>query len=256
MTQLQQIQKYLTNNSGRCDDCIGRELKIDRHTVNKICNDSDAIQRKEEMCKGQCSNRAKLLNSLIATKIASESMPLSKTIIATLKGIFSNENTHSRVKLFAELRISHEGWLKIELLHALSARDKITLLPEKDNIDVVVCRDNPNECCLIELKTFPTNYGGAGKPITNFINSVIRDVKKLKAKQKTAEAGLVVWVAYPIPEGKCEQWDCHLAKVNKEAGPPICHQKVDLGGCCYAHMYVHQAFSEVDINDGVRIAGN
>lgn len=174
-------------------------------------------------------------------------MPLIKTIIAALKEIFSNENTHSRLKLFAELRISHEGWLKIELLHALSARDKLTLLPEKDNIDVVVCRDNPNECCLIELKTFPTNYGGAGKPITNFISSVIRDVEKLKAKHETAQTGLVVWVSYPIPKGQ-SKWDDHLARVNNKAGLPICHQKFDLGPCGYAHMYVHQAFSEVDIN--------
>lgn len=180
-------------------------------------------------------------------------MTLSETIVETIGNIFSRDDTISRLKLCAKLRISHEGWLKIELLNALSDEGQLTLFPEKGNVDIVVYKGNSKESCLVELKTFPTNYGGSGKPITNFIKSVIKDIDKLKAKHETAETGMVVWVAYPIPQDNSIWNDSHYSKVYEQAGEPISSKMIKLGNNCHAHLYIHQAFSNASYS--ARIAG-
>src|SRR5207245_5656086 len=76
----------------------------------------------------------------------------------------------ARITVCAANGVSCEGWLKVELLRglvdALGSTDATEILPEAQNVDLTVRR--ASDQVLIELKTFPTNYGGGCKPNTNF----------------------------------------------------------------------------------------
>ncbi len=67
----------------------------------------------------------------------------------------------SRIVVCTAYRMSCEGWLKVELVRGLSEAlleaGDIQILPEEDRVDVVV--QTSENRILVELKTFPTNYG-------------------------------------------------------------------------------------------------
>jgi len=85
---------------------------------------------------------------------------LVDTIIETVvKVVLSGR---SRITVCAANGVSCEGWLKVELLRglvdALGSTDATEILPEAQNVDLTVRR--ASDQVLLELKTFPTNYGG------------------------------------------------------------------------------------------------
>ncbi len=87
----------------------------------------------------------------------------------------------------ARIRKNADGEVLTELTARLLKSDQTAVLPELNRVDLTVTTPTGN--CLIELKTFPTNYGGAGKPITNFIASVVRDLEKLSRMREEKKAG-------------------------------------------------------------------
>lgn len=139
--------------------------------------------------------------------------------------------------------ISCEGWLKVELLNRfilLTDQWNLTdILPEYQNIDLVL-RTHSEEV-LIELKTFPTNYRrGGGKPITNFIDSVISDLNKLSTRSSgnTNITGIAVWMAYLIPEPTPSEWHDHLNRIEEAVGSTLRAERIPLWESNYANLYI------------------
>jgi len=142
----------------------------------------------------------------------------------------------SQIAACARSGASCEGWLKVELSHALDRLPGVVVTPEAHNVDLTIRRGN--DVVLCELKTFPTNYGRAGKPITNFIASVVRDLEKLASRTDERTQGLSIWMAYYIPEPVPPQWPAHLAKVKRAAAEQLHVEKIRLDGPRFAHLYV------------------
>lgn len=145
----------------------------------------------------------------------------------------------SRIRTCSNARVSCEGWLKVELAHAfVNCVPPVDVIPELDNTDLFL--KSGEQEVLVELKTFPTNYGQSGKPITNFIAGVIKDLQKLTQKRTPAQIGLAVWMAYPIPEPKPDQWCTHVHKVKNEAMSTLLDHRVMLSRGWSAHLYIMQ----------------
>jgi len=128
--------------------------------------------------------------------------------------------------------------LKIELLRSFSTLDGVMLHPELGNVDIVLKRKE--ETAFIELKTFPTNYGGGGKPITNFINSVIVDLEKLEKKRADHSGAFVILAAYPIPIKKEQEWEKKMGAIYSTALTTLFAKKIQIGDT-FAHIYFLQA---------------
>lgn len=156
-----------------------------------------------------------------------------------------------KLELCAAYGISCEGWWKIELLSSLSEafreNQSVQLLPEwqwkmkdiprKQSVDIVV-EAGQKRRVLLELKTFPTNYGRSGKPITNFVEGVGRDLVKLAHMRGNGDKGLVAWMAYPVPDSRIGLWKTHVEKVESHASATRCREKVHLWKDVFAHLYV------------------
>ena len=140
-------------------------------------------------------------------------------------------NGLSRIEFCALHRVSCEGWLKVELLQSLSLaiavsnNEDANVRSELDNVDLTIW--TPSQRVLLELKTFPTNYGRGGKPITDFIGKVVKDLEKLSTKRGEA-TGLATWLAYPIPRPEPHYWSGHLRKVEKAASEISRSERLDL----------------------------
>lgn len=148
----------------------------------------------------------------------------------------------SRIVVCAAYGISCEGWLKVEIVRALSsavAVDRTEILPEWQNIDLTI--RSVSEKVLLQLKTFPTNYGRSGKPITNFIDGVAKDLAKLSEKRNSVAVGLAVWMAYPIPEPTPHTWPAHLAKVEAAAASIRRAERIPLWENTFARLYVMES---------------
>jgi hypothetical protein len=117
--------------------------------------------------------------------------------------------------------------------------DDIEILPEHKNVDLVVT--SATERVWIELKTFPCNYGGSGKPITNFIAGIVADLEKLAGRVGPTSVGIVLWVAYSIPDNTPTSWTTHLRKVEGAALRTVCFDSVPLWKDHSAHMYIMEA---------------
>ena len=145
----------------------------------------------------------------------------------------------ARIVVSGVFGVSCEGWLKVELLKGLwemlGDSPEQEILPEADNIDLAVKADR--QWVRIELKTFPTNYGRSGKPMTNFIDGVIRDLSKLEGRSEPDSVGLAVWLAYPIPEPVPHHWPIHLARVEAAAAATLRAEKIPLWENNFAHLY-------------------
>lgn len=151
-----------------------------------------------------------------------------------------------RLGLVSACRVSCEGWLKVELLNALDDSDwvddqaGIEVIPELDRVDLTIRL--PTYRLLIELKTFPTNYPGAsGKPITQFVNSVVSDLRKLASRRRDLDVGLAIWLAYPIPEPEPAAWKRHIEKISAEAARVVLSQHVEVGFDIHAGLYVMES---------------
>ena len=84
-------------------------------------------------------------------------------------------------------------------LSAKVATQPARIMPEfgsRRKVDLAI--QSRGETVLLELKTFPTNYGAGGKPITNFIDSVIADLEKLSEERGGRHwSGSVVGIPNP-----------------------------------------------------------
>jgi hypothetical protein len=161
-----------------------------------------------------------------------------KEIIEVIRGTVRNSS--SRIAACAEARVSCEGWLKVELLYAFALkfkdRDDVEILPEKQHIDLVLL--DRQEKILIELKTFPSNYGASGKPITNFIGGLIQDLEKLCPLGVKGTKCLAVWIAYPIPDTIPASWPRHLSRVRGVASVTHCVDVIPLWPGQNAHLHI------------------
>jgi hypothetical protein len=112
------------------------------------------------------------------------------------------------LNIFVDNRAKFEGWLKVELCDILSYH--YSIVPEQDTVDIVV-----DDKFALELKTVNTNYTYKGienktKPITDNINSVIGDIKKLQLKEYSNKA--VVFVVFPLSLPN-KNWNKQLSKI-------------------------------------------
>ncbi|MEI8285018.1 MAG: hypothetical protein WCG52_08490 [bacterium] len=79
-------------------------------------------------------------------------MPLIDDIIIKAEEVIATST--EQFILCAKLRISCEGWLKIELLRAFSTISQVTLHPEERNVDIVV--RHGNDAVFLELNPSST----------------------------------------------------------------------------------------------------
>ncbi len=121
-------------------------------------------------------------------------------------------------------RAKFEGWLKFELAH------KIEMLGFKD-VEIETKMDykrsrpdisfiNNLDFYRVELKTCNTNWNiegvsKKGKPITNNINGIISDAKKLNSNY-----GIVAIVMFPLPINDL-RWKMYIERITKETGIAI-----------------------------------
>jgi len=166
---------------------------------------------------------------------------LVDTIIETVvKVVLSGR---SRITVCAANGVSCEGWLKVELLRglvdALGSTDATEILPEAQNVDLTVRR--ASDQVLLELKTFPTNYGGGCKPITNFIDGVIDDLTKLSNRRGGTGIGLAIWLAYVVPEPVPSTWPDHLARIKANAAKMLRAERIPLWEKAFGHLYIMES---------------
>ena len=139
-------------------------------------------------------------------------MNIFKIIENVLKDLKLSLQNHRGLSVFAEEKAKFEGWVKVELCSIFLQRGLIPV-PEKNRVDIVVNNDT-----AVEIKTVNTNYNFAGvknkrKPFTKNINSVVKDIEKLrKFKYKFK---IVLFIIFPC-EIKNSPWQKDFAKTTKE----------------------------------------
>lgn len=153
------------------------------------------------------------------------------------------------LRLAAAERVSCErAWLVKKLADSLGRVPGVTVRPEvsirvdgrNKFIDLVLTRDHAR--LLLEVKSFPTNYGLAGKPITQFRDGVISDLVEVGRRLDDRTLGFVLWLAYPIPDDRDSDWRItHFNPINRvSAGTDQVVPPVNLGQA-YAHVYLSRA---------------
>ena len=123
----------------------------------------------------------------------------------------------------------------------LQREEDVEIFPEygKPRIDLAIL--TPEEQILLELKAFPTNYGQGGQAITDSINGVIGDLKRV-SEEKGQGTGLVAWLAYPIPDPTPATWPNHLTKIEALANGTLRTERLELFmPNQYAHLYVMES---------------
>lgn len=135
------------------------------------------------------------------------------------------DNANRKMLLLANKgRNKFEGWFKFELTKKLLAREGINEVSverkyitnvdgendEKTVYSDLAFTDGRNQY-LVELKTANTSYALDGcnastRPITDNINSIINDIKKLynariEGNEDVTPLGLSVFICFPLPEG-------------------------------------------------------
>lgn len=121
-------------------------------------------------------------------------------------------NLNKGLNYFAAHRAKFEGWLKVELCNIFSNHFD-SIIPEKDFIDIVV------DDWAIELKTLSTNYKydrviNKSRPITDNINSVLKDIKALR-HNILYQNKCVIFVVFPLTlENK--SWEKHIQKIDQQ----------------------------------------
>lgn len=147
------------------------------------------------------------------------------------------------IRACAAYGVSCEGWLKVELIRELAtkylAREDIEIKPEFRNTDIVI--NTPDSDLLIELKTFPTNYGSGGKPITNFIAGVAADLDKLANNRTERSQGLCIWLAYAIPVPEPTAWSVYLQRIEPKTARTVKFEQIVLWDKYFAYLYVMQS---------------
>ncbi len=126
-----------------------------------------------------------------------------------------------------------------KLVAALGRSEGTEILVEFRNVDLTV--RTRSEEVLVQLKTFPTNYGRAGKPITNFVAGVADDLRKLAEKRPSTGIGLAAWMAYVVPEPIPPSWPGHLARIEAASTRTLRAERIPLWGKAFANLYVMES---------------
>jgi len=116
---------------------------------------------------------------------------------------------------FAKNRNKFEGWLKVEICNILAHYSDKEILPEKDRIDIVF-----NNQWALELKTINTSYKETRvidktKPLTENINSVLKDIEKLQNIVKYNKKA-VIFIVFPLQEKHYSTFQQHLSKIKEK----------------------------------------
>ena len=134
-------------------------------------------------------------------------------------GIIPKLKDNDGLVVFVKNRAKFERWLQVELCGILSYHFP-TVIPEKDNIDIVLEEKNDDvvKDWAIELKTVNTSYGfneveNKTRPITQNIEGIIEDIKKLRSTNYTNKA--ILFVVFPVTHNH-KYWKKHLAKIDNE----------------------------------------
>lgn len=143
-------------------------------------------------------------------------LPVERVIEACVHRFLS-----SRPQLLAaaKFRNAMEGWWKIELATILDealSEDFEMELEGEEREDVVIHHQDAK--LRIELKAFPTSYGGENKAITDHIAWVAGDVGKLVELTGPRDVGLVIWVVYPVPKKTPRKWAEYLSRIDAAGG--------------------------------------
>jgi hypothetical protein len=94
---------------------------------------------------------------------------------------------------------------------------------------------------LIELKAMPTNYGLAGRPITQTRDALRSDLRALGERLDEHTDGYLVWLAYPIPVDRESDWRVnHLRLINRDAANTRLIARINVGQA-YVHSYISEA---------------
>ena len=137
---------------------------------------------------------------------------LQQCLVEKLVPIIS---TNNGLLFFARKRSKFEGWLKVELCSIFKDDHPE---PEWEHFDIKL------DDWIIELKTVNTNYvsnqcvNNSGRPITDNINSIIKDIEKLQKRIdiKNCYRG-VIFIAFPFDQSNLnhESWQKHIARIQE-----------------------------------------
>jgi len=154
----------------------------------------------------------------------------------------------------ADLRVAAETyssvedrWLHRDLVDELRQRpgleigSKIPIMAEGNKyVDVVITRHQ--ERLLVELKVFVTNYGRAGRPVTNQRDAIRLDLMALSQRLDEHTDTCVVWLAYPIPSEREAEWTVnHLRPIQRFSGGTVLLGAPINIGQAYARAYLSEA---------------
>ena len=134
------------------------------------------------------------------------------------------ESNKELLKIAVRKKAKFEGWLKFELAHELEKHGMQSVAVEsscpggKARTDITF--NDGHSCYSIELKTPNTNWHIDGvdpvtKPITDNINSIIRDVGKINSPN-----GIMAFVLFPVPVDD-HRWQYHLNSITQETNTSI-----------------------------------
>lgn len=138
-------------------------------------------------------------------------------------------------------------WLQSDLAKELSRRPGIELTVETPvaahgrvkRVDLVVSTGSIRR--LVELKAMPTNYGLAGKNITQSRDALRSDLRALGERLNEHTDACLVWLAYPIPSERDGDWQAnHLRHVNRDAESTRRIARINVGQAD-VHAYISEA---------------
>jgi hypothetical protein len=143
---------------------------------------------------------------------------LDKFIRNIIISILKDNKSLLRIPL--RQRAKFEDWLKFELAHYLEQKGMRSVEVESKGsswtggrTDITFFQDE--EPYSLELKTANTSWkikgvNSGGRPITQNIQSIIKDAEKLDSKN-----GIVAFVLFPIPIGDM-RWISYLDRISKK----------------------------------------
>jgi len=141
------------------------------------------------------------------------------------------ERRHAYLSFIIEKRLANEKLLQLETMHIISYMpDVVDYLPEKlygpryrEKCDFWFKLRDRTEF-WIEIKMRPTNYRkpGHAKAITNGVDQVIEDIRRLRQITKEKMRRFVMFAFYPIYAESYGIFNrIHLKRISEEIGEDI-----------------------------------
>lgn len=124
-------------------------------------------------------------------------------------------------------RMSCEKWLHIEAFHVLESLSDSSMIdsyiPEREyptkqgRCDLYIKTKGTD--AWIEFEVVVTNYGAPGKPITQQVQHVVEDARRLRDFIGCEKSWICCWV-YPLASdgSNDEDWKAHLDKMKSKGG--------------------------------------